>query len=192
MRDLTAQGMKVVVTRDPPYYLSPWDQFHEFFERGESVTHLSEAFLLLTARLDNYERVILPAIQGGAVVVSDRYTDSWLAYQSIRLSSYFGDAFKAIEYLIALQDTLIMAGLLALPSLTLWISEDPDVAIGRAATAVKISKYENLPLQQQVHRQYEYLHRRYPDRIKAVDVRGLDIHNSYRKALDIVTDHFSR
>ena len=62
-RDLTAQGMKVILTRDPPYYISPWNQFREFFESGENLALMSEAFLLLTARLDNFERVILPALK---------------------------------------------------------------------------------------------------------------------------------
>lgn len=47
-RDLTAQGNRVVITRDPPYYISPWTEFHESFERGENLAKISEAFLLLT------------------------------------------------------------------------------------------------------------------------------------------------
>jgi dTMP kinase len=88
-RDLSAQGWEVLLTRDPPYALSPWTQFYEFFERGDSISHVSEAFLLLTGRLDNYERVIRPALKRNAVVIADRYVDSWLAYQSFRLAPIF-------------------------------------------------------------------------------------------------------
>ncbi|HEY4475723.1 MAG TPA: hypothetical protein VJB92_03315 [Candidatus Paceibacterota bacterium] len=191
-RDLTAQGMKVILTRDPPYYISPWNQFREFFESGENLALMSEAFLLLTARLDNFERVILPALKSGHVIVSDRYVDSWLAYQSIRLSQYFKDHNHAMEFLILLQDDLVSKGLLGIPSLTIWISESPEVAIKRASTAEKISKYENLPIQQKVDKQYQFLSKRYSRRIKVVDVRGLDIHAAYRRVLGVVTSHLSK
>lgn len=191
-RDLTAQGKSVLVTRDPPYYLSPWNEFHEFFERGESLTRLSEAFLLLTARLDNCERIITPALKQRKVIIADRYSDSWLAYQSIRLASYFGGKLQALDFLIFIQDRLVADGFLVLPGLTIWISEDPEVAIRRASTAAKISKYENLPLQIEVDKQYQALSHRYQERIKEIDVRGFDIHAAYIRVLNAVTNYFSR
>lgn len=189
-RDLTAQGKRVLVTRDPPYFISPWKDFYEFFERGDGLSKLAEAHLLLTARLDNSERFIQPALEEGYVVVADRYSDSWLAYQSVRLAHYFGGQQQALEFLISVQDRLSSAGLLAQPRLTAWISEDPEVAIRRASTAAKISKYENLPMQVAVDTQYRALQLRYPDRIKEINVRSLDIHVAYRLVLDAVTRHF--
>jgi dTMP kinase len=191
-RDLTAQGKDVVATRDPPYYLSPWNQFREFFEHGESLTRLSEVFLLLSARLDNCERFIGPALEQNKVIIADRYSDSWLVYQSVRLAHHFGGKPQALDFLISIQDKLVASGLLVLPGLTIWISENPEVAIRRASTAEKISKYENLPLQIEVNGQYQILCRRYPERIKEVNVRGLDIHTAYIRVLSVVTDYFSR
>jgi len=191
-RDLTAQGKNVVLTRDPPYYLSPWNQFREFFERGESLTRLSEAFLLLSARLDNYERVIGPALEQNKTIVADRYSDSWLVYESVCLTSYFGGKSQALDFLISTQDRFVASGFLVLPGLTIWISENPEVAIRRASTAEKISKYENLPLQIEVDGQYQVLCRRYPERIKEIDVRNLDIYAAYIRVLNAVTDYFGR
>lgn len=190
-RDLTAQGLEVVVTRDPPYYLSPWNTFQEFFERGDGITHLSECFLLLTARLDNCERCIYPELERGCVVLADRYVDSWLAYQSIRLASYFGNAANALEFLLGVQKQLVEKGFLLLPELTILISDDPRVTIKRASTASRISKYENLPMQQKVHKQYQLLAKRFPRRIKVLDARGKDIHGAYEIAWQLVEAHFS-
>ena len=43
----------------------------------------SEIFLLEAARRDHVERVIRPAIEDGAVVLCDRFTDSSLVYQGV-------------------------------------------------------------------------------------------------------------
>lgn len=192
VRDLRKQEMEVVITRDPPYYISPWGQFQNFLESGTNIAYLSEAFLLLTARIDNYERIILPALLNGSVVIADRFTDSWLAYQSVRLTHYFRDELEALSFLTAIQNKLIIHGFLGLPGLTLWIYENPEIAIKRALTARKISKYENLAIQQQVDKQYQILHKRYPERIKLVDARGIDIHETYSKVLRIVTCYFNK
>lgn len=184
--DLTVQGLEVVVTRDPPYCLSPWDSFREFFERGDSIAKLSECFLLLTARLDNYERCILPELRRGCIVIADRYVDSWLAYQSVRLADYFGGPLKALDFLLETQRQLVERGLLLLPHLTILIFDDPEVTIKRAASELQISKYENLPMQHRVHRQYQYLARLFPERIKVLDARRKNIHEVYEVARWIV------
>ena len=190
-RDLTTQGMKVVTTRDPPYYLSPWNQLREFFEKGEDISHFSEAFLLLVARLDNFERIILPALMNNSIVIADRFVDSWIAYQSVRVAHYFVDKLEALEFLISIQDKLIKKRVLGLPGITIWILEKPEVAIKRAETALKISKYENLPFQQQVDKQYHILSERYPERIKTVDVRALDIKDAYINVLRVIAKYFT-
>lgn len=178
-RDLTAQGYEAVLTRDPPYFLSPWDHFYEFFERGEGITKLAEAVLLLTARLDNSEREILGALERNAIVIADRYIDSWFAYQSIRLSPYFGGETQAFEFLIQLNELLVAKRLLIEPDLTVWLSDDPYRTIKRAEYEQKISKYENLPMQLKVETQYGIIHKRFPQRIMKVDIRGKEIPEAY-------------
>lgn len=188
-RDLKSEGIEVVVTRDPPYYISPWCELIEYFERGEQISQMSEAFLLLTARLDNYERFILPFLQNGLIVIADRYVDSWLAYQSIRLANYFGSSNEALHFLTTMQDMLVKMRLLKIPDLTLWISDDPEVTIQRAITEEKISKYENLTMQKLVNEQYQLLWKIYPERIKKVDALGLSIHETYPIVIQMVRNH---
>ena len=179
-RDLTTEGFEVVITRDPPYFISPWKHFHEFFERGDSMTKLAEAMLLLTARIDNSEREIETALNRGAVVIADRYVDSWYAYQSIRLSDYFGSQKKALDFLVALHRLFAERNLLLTPDLTIWISDNPHQTIKRAEQEQKISKYENLPMQILVDKQYRALSTKFPRRIKEVNVRKKDIGQAYQ------------
>lgn len=187
-RDLTAKGQEVVITRDPPYYLSPWEHFHEFFERGEGITKLSEAMLLFAARIDNSEREIKSALGRNAVVVADRYADSWFAYQSIRLADYFGGAGKAMDFLVTHHNTFARRNLLLTPDLTVWIYDSPHTTIKRAEQKTKISKYENLPMQIKVDKQYRLLWKKFPRRIRRVDVRRKDINQAYALVKKVVFD----
>ncbi len=47
----------------------------------EEMDALTEAYLFATARMEHINRVILPALERGAVVLCDRYVDSSFAYQ---------------------------------------------------------------------------------------------------------------
>lgn len=190
-RDLMAQGLEIIITRDPPYFISPWNNFCEFFERGDNITKLSEAMLLLTARLDNSEREIETALKRGAIIIADRYVDSWYAYQSIRLSEYFGTPAKTLSALIKLHQFFTVRELLLTPDLTIWISDDPHCTIKRAEQETKISKYENLSMQIKVDKQYKILCKKFSDRIKEVDVRNKNINQSYQLVKKVVFEYFN-
>jgi dTMP kinase len=81
-RWLTAEGYDVVLTREPGdtevgkqlrgIVLDP--------ATGE-INHRTEALLYAADKAEHVERVVVPALTRGAVVVTDRYVDSTLAYQ---------------------------------------------------------------------------------------------------------------
>jgi len=190
--DLEKRGLRVDLTRDPPYKLSPWDRFKKHFERGEDLSYISEAFLLLAARLDNYEKFILPKLQTGAVVIADRFLDSWFAYQSVRLAKYFGDEEPALEFLMRLNQGLVDRGLLSFPNVTLLIVNDPAETMQRAKEVKTLSKYEVMDAQVKVALQYQRLVQLFPERIKVVDARGKEIPKVYEDAKKILTGEVVR
>jgi dTMP kinase len=79
---LAEGGREVVATREPGG--TPLgEQVRELLLDGPEMTSWAEASLFAAARAELAERVIRPALARGAIVVSDRYLDSSLAYQGV-------------------------------------------------------------------------------------------------------------
>ncbi len=83
VRRLKALGRKVVSTREPGG--TPLGQRLEELLKGQSGRLVpgrrAELMLYLAARAQHVERVIQPALEGGMVVVCDRFVDSSEVYQ---------------------------------------------------------------------------------------------------------------
>ena len=79
---LTGRGLKVIVTREPGG--SPGaEAIRKLLLEGDDTRWNSraEALLFAAARSDHIDKTILPAIDRGEWVLSDRFLDSSLAYQ---------------------------------------------------------------------------------------------------------------
>lgn len=79
---LRAAGIDVVTTREPGGTPGA-EAIRELFVHGEPGrwTPRTDALLVYAARADHAERLILPALERGAWVLSDRFADSSFAYQ---------------------------------------------------------------------------------------------------------------
>lgn len=81
-RVLRRGGREVVVTREPggsPLGLEI--RALMLSGRGDGMDGWAELFLIEAARTEHLRRVVRPALERGAVVLCDRFTDSTLAYQ---------------------------------------------------------------------------------------------------------------
>jgi len=120
-------GLEVVWTREPGG--TPLGEqlrgVQGWLKVGESVSVLAELFLFEAARAELVTRVIKPAIRRGAVVIADRYSDSSLAYQG------YGRDIDLID--IRKLNSMATADLL--PTLTVFLDIDLDVALDRQASA---------------------------------------------------------
>jgi dTMP kinase len=77
---LRAQGRDVVVTREPgDSRIGP--QVRAIVLDGGELDERAEALLFAADRADHVTALIEPALRRGAVVITDRYTDSSVAYQ---------------------------------------------------------------------------------------------------------------
>lgn len=79
---LESEGHSVVTTREPGG--SPGaEAIRSLLVTGatDRWDGMTEALLLFAARRDHVERTIKPALDSGAIVICDRFTDSTMAYQ---------------------------------------------------------------------------------------------------------------
>jgi len=134
----------------------------------------SEAELLLyfASRAQNVAEWILPALDRGEVVVSDRFTDSSLVYQGYGR----GLGSKAVEDL----DRVACRGLQ--PDLTLLVDVDAEASLARARARNAAEPHcetrmddQSIEFHRKVYDAYHELAAREPERVKLVNGRaGLD------------------
>ncbi len=78
---LEEQGFKVVLTHEPGGP-PPSERIRNILlDRQLSISPWTELLLFMASRRENTEKIILPALKEGYIVISDRYMDSSLAYQ---------------------------------------------------------------------------------------------------------------
>jgi dTMP kinase len=135
---------------------------------------LAELMLFCAARADLTERVIRPALEAGRTVVSDRFSDSSVAYQGAARGLGVGEV-------IGLCDTAT-DGLW--PDLTLLLKVDPEVGLGRADGEDRFES-EGLELQRAVAEAYEEIATIASDRVVVVDAAGTvaEVHERVMKAV---------
>lgn len=80
---VAALGREVVVTREPGG-TELGAAIRQLLLHGEGVSPRAEALLFAADRAEHVASVIEPGLARGAVVISDRYVDSTLAYQGAR------------------------------------------------------------------------------------------------------------
>ena len=129
----------------------------------------SEIFLLEAARRDHVEQVIRPAIEDGAVVLCDRFTDSSLVYQGL----VRGLGWKEVAGL----NRLATGGLE--PDLTLVFDMDPEAALRRAHSrnsegSLRESRLDDEPAEfhRRVRDGFLELAEREPSRVQVIEAGG--------------------
>jgi dTMP kinase len=140
---------------------------------------LAELMLFCAARADLTERVIRPALDAGHDVVSDRFSDSSVAYQGAARGLGVGEV-------IGLCDTAT-DGLW--PDLTLLLKVDPEVGLGRAAGDDRFES-EGLELQRAVATAYEEIAQIASDRVVVIDATG-SVEEVHERVMKAVMDHAS-
>ncbi len=125
---LSSMGFEIVETREPggtPLGERIRSVLLAAPAEGLNIHALEELFLLAAARHANTLGVILPALERGAVVLADRFSDSSVAYQGggRGLGMAVVDAVNA----------LATAGVT--PDLTVLLDLDPSVGLARKASA---------------------------------------------------------
>jgi dTMP kinase len=123
-----------------------------------SLSPEAEALLFAAARSELVAEVILPALEKGKVVVSDRFLDSSLAYQG----GARGLGIEEVERV----NHFAVRGLK--PDLTFLLELSPEAAAARTGENDRFEE-EGAGLQEAVGASYETLIRADPDRWRRID-----------------------
>lgn len=152
---LKSCGKTVVQTREPGG--TPLGEKLRELLLSEPMHLETEALLMFAARREHLAQVIVPALERGDWVVSDRFTDASFAYQG-------GGRGLAVRKLEALE-TWVQEGLD--PDLTLLFDVPTDVALGR----VKGMGRELDRFEQEKTEFFERVRTAYLDRARAAPAR---------------------
>ncbi len=159
---LRGAGREVVLTREPGG--SPGaEEIRKLLLTGAGDRWSPETELLLftAARRDHLERVIAPAIERGAVVISDRFADSTRVYQGVGRA----DLRPVVDELHALM-------IAREPDLTLLIDIGPREGLARAAErGGGEARFEDFGegLQNRLRAGFLALAEEFPDRVAVID-----------------------
>lgn len=162
---LRAEGRDVVLTREPGG--SPGaEAIRRLLVEGGTDRWSAETEILLfnAARRDHLERTILPALQAGKTVITDRFADSTRVYQGATR----GDLTGTVEALHSL-----MIGIE--PDRTFVIDIDPATGLTRgAARGGAEDRFESMGLgfQEALRDGFHALALAHPARIRIIDGTG--------------------
>ena len=131
----------------------------------QEMTPMAELLLMFASRAQAAAQIITPALERGEIVVSDRFTDSSLAYQ--------GEARQlGFDTVLALH-RLVLGTLL--PDLTLCISLEVQAGLERAyqrnLSNDRLDR-QSLPFHQSVDRGYRKIAGAEPQRFRLIDGAG--------------------
>jgi dTMP kinase len=157
---LRDQGFDVVMTREPGSTKMGMRLRALLLDKESSgLSSRSETLLYAADRAQHVAEVIQPALRRGAIVVTDRYVDSSLAYQGA------GRELKVSE--IAEVNRWATGGLI--PDLTVILDVPADVGLGRFASPADRIESEPREFHERVRRGFRALAEAEPHRYLVID-----------------------
>ncbi len=159
---LEKKGFNVICTREPGGTPISEDIRKIILDRNNTeMFPITEALLYAAARAQHVNEVILPALNDGCVIISDRFLDSNLVYQ--------GFARSMGEKLIKNINRYAIGNLE--PDITFFLKLKPEDGIARKKKQAELDRMEmeNFNFHQRVYDGYVSLSRKNKARIKTID-----------------------
>ena len=131
---LRANGADVVVTREPGGS-DGGELIRALLLKGDKDrwSPMTEALLMYASRRDLLEKLILPSLARGAVVITDRFADSSMAYQGVA-GGLGPEAIEKLHALVVEEND---------PDLTLILDTPSDEALNRAGSSEGEMRFED-------------------------------------------------
>ncbi len=159
---LEQQGKEVVLTREPGGTPLAESIREVVLDReDEAISSEAELLLMFAARAVHLSNKIIPALERGAWVICDRFTDATVAYQG------FGRG-QSLEFIQILAENVQHS---LWPDLTLLLDAPIELGLERVAKRGESNRFETEKLEffNEVRNGYLHLHKLYPERIKSIN-----------------------
>lgn len=124
---------------------------------------LTELFLFLADHAAHLNNTVIPAINSGKLVLSDRYSDSRIAYQGAALQGRIRES-DTLSFVKRLHDPWTIV-----PDMTFVFDISPEISVQRCADRGKKTKFENTDFLKQVRTNFNTLAQKHPERIIIID-----------------------
>ncbi|WP_345555575.1 dTMP kinase [Streptomonospora halophila] len=159
---LREEGFEVVTTREPGSTKLGMRLRALLLDREHTgMSARAEALLYAADRAEHVSSVILPALRRGAIVISDRYVDSTLAYQGAGRELARDEIERVNEW--ATEDLA--------PHLTVLLDIPPDQGLARLGGSTDRMEAESEEFHTRVRQGFRELAERDPSRYLVVDAR---------------------
>ena len=141
---LESRDIPILLTRQPTTLLREAEIFRTYMDQSDHTSYDYRCLSLMAAadRIQHVNKVILPALEAGKCVISDRYLYSWIA--NLRARGYTKDRW-----------TDEIASYMLRPDLAFFIDVPVQVAVERVRSrAAERDRYIDMDLQYKLRHQY--------------------------------------
>lgn len=139
-----SHGIEPVITREPGGTLMA-EEIRSLVlkDRAEKVFKETELLMMSAARVQHINHVVIPAVESGKVVISDRYVASTYAYQ-VYMATKNMDCSARYD----MEDLFISISDVALkgfkPDVTLYLNANAEVVVQRLKDRGELNRLDNL------------------------------------------------
>ncbi|WP_323739073.1 dTMP kinase [Candidatus Trichorickettsia mobilis] len=143
---------------------------------NKELLPMSELMLVMAARHEHIQKLILPKLQDNYWVICDRFVDSTACYQGIYPEI-------SVNKIYLLHQELMFN---LLPDITYFIDVKPAKALSRALSRNDNNKFEekNPEFHQQVYQGFQTIARQFLHRIVRIDANDLTMQEVHNKILE--------
>jgi len=155
-------------------------------ESGQEISaaqRMQELFLFMADHAQHLTGTVIPSLEAGAIVLSDRYADSTAAYQGVTLRGIVPDPVQWIQNIYLPWNLR--------PDKTLLFLLDPHSALLRMKSRQGRDKFERLEFLQSVDENFRRMAALEPDRFVLINAGG-DAEDVAEEAMKAVLKHLSR
>ena len=164
LRDL---NIEFIITKEPGGGPLGKDLRKMLLDKKSEISSEVELLLMMADRKNHIDKLVLPNLQKGVWVISDRYLDSTYAYQG-------GGRQLSISKIDGLTELLNLPK----PDLTLLFDLTPETALERAAKRSELDRFESEPIEfhRRIRDSYQLRAEEEPERFRIIDATK-DIEN---------------